>query len=55
VWNAQQFDLVGIYDALSDAVTARSIRLPGALGNVRTTSMRPFPEEAYRQIVHSLH
>jgi uncharacterized protein with GYD domain len=26
----------------------------GKLGNVRTTSMKAFPEEAYRQIINSL-
>jgi uncharacterized protein with GYD domain len=26
----------------------------GKLGNVRTTSLRAFPEEAFRQIVNSL-
>jgi uncharacterized protein with GYD domain len=49
-----QFDLVGVYDAPDDAVAARFILLLGQLGNIRTTSMKAFPEEAYRQIVHSL-
>lgn len=50
-----QFDLVGIYDAPDDAVAARFILLLGRLGNIRTMSMKAFPEEAYRHIVHSLH
>jgi uncharacterized protein with GYD domain len=49
-----EFDLVGVYDAPDDAVAARYILLLGQLGNVRTRSMKAFPEEAYRQIVHSL-
>jgi uncharacterized protein with GYD domain len=49
-----QYDLVGIYEAPDDAVAARYILLLGQLGNVRTTSMKAFPEEAYRQIVNSL-
>lgn len=48
------FDLVGVYDAPDDAVAARYILLLGQLGNVRTRSMKAFPEEAYRQIVNSL-
>jgi uncharacterized protein with GYD domain len=50
-----QFDLVGIYDAPDDAVAARYILLLGQMGNVRTTSMKAFPEEAYRQIINTLH
>jgi uncharacterized protein with GYD domain len=49
-----EFDLVGIYDAPDDAVAARYILLLGQLGNIRTRSMKAFPEEAYRQIVNSL-
>jgi uncharacterized protein with GYD domain len=49
-----EFDLVGIYDAPDDAVAARYILLLGQLGNVRTRSMKAFPEEAYRKIVGSL-
>jgi uncharacterized protein with GYD domain len=50
-----QFDLVGVYDAPDDAIAARYILLLGQLGNIRTISMKAFPEEAYRQIVNSLH
>jgi uncharacterized protein with GYD domain len=49
-----QFDMVGIYDAPDDAVAARYTLMLGRLGNVRTTSLKAFPEEAYRQIVNSL-
>ena len=47
-------DLVMIYDAPDDAVAARFTLMLGKLGNVRTTSLKAFPEEAYRQIVNSL-
>ncbi|HVC62275.1 MAG TPA: GYD domain-containing protein [Acetobacteraceae bacterium] len=47
-------DLIVTYEAPDDAVAARFILLLGRLGNVRTTSLKAFPEEAYRQIVHSL-
>jgi uncharacterized protein with GYD domain len=47
-------DLVVIYEAPDDAVAARFTLMLGKLGNVRTTSMKAFPEEAYRQIINSL-
>lgn len=49
-----QYDMVGIYEAPDDAVAARYTLMLGQLGNVRTVSMKAFPEEAYRQIVNSL-
>ncbi len=48
------YDLVAIYDAPDDAVAARFMLILGKMGNVRTTSMKAFPEEAMRQIVASL-
>jgi uncharacterized protein with GYD domain len=48
------YDLIMIYDAPDDAVAARFTLMLGKLGNVRTTSMRAFPEEAFRQIINSL-
>ena len=48
------YDLLMIYDAPDDAVAARFTLMLGKLGNVRTTSLKAFPEEAYRQIVNSL-
>jgi len=47
-------DLVITYDAPDDAVAARFTLLLGKHGNVRTTSLKAFPEEAYRQIINSL-
>ena len=49
-----EYDLVGIYDAPDDAVAARFTLLLGKHGNVRTSSMKAFPEEAFRQIIASL-
>jgi uncharacterized protein with GYD domain len=37
-----------------DAVAARFTLLLGKQGNVRTQSLKAFPEEAYRQIVNTL-
>jgi uncharacterized protein with GYD domain len=48
------FDLVMIYDAPDDAVSARFTLLLGQLGSVRTRTMKAFPEAAYREIIASL-
>ena len=49
-----EYDLIITYDAPDDAVAARFSIMLGKLGNIRTSSMKAFPEEAYRQIVHTL-
>jgi uncharacterized protein with GYD domain len=49
-----EYDLVIIYEAPDDAVAARFTLLLSKLGNIRTLSLKAFPEEAYRQIIHSL-
>jgi uncharacterized protein with GYD domain len=49
-----KYDLIITYDAPDDAVAARFCLILGKLGNVRTESMKAFPEEAYRQIVNTL-
>jgi uncharacterized protein with GYD domain len=48
------YDLVLIYEAPDDAVSARFQLLLAAQGNVRTTPMKAFPEAAYREIIASL-
>ena len=48
------YDLIMIYDAPDDAVAARFSLLLGALGTVRTKTLKAFPEAAYRQIIASL-
>lgn len=47
-------DAVLIYEAPDDAISARFQLLLGARGNVRSRTMKAFPEEAYRQIIASL-
>ncbi len=48
------FDMVVIYEAPDDATAARfSLRL-GKLGYVRTTTLKAFPEAAYREIIRHL-
>ncbi|HEX9769311.1 MAG TPA: GYD domain-containing protein [Kiloniellales bacterium] len=49
-----EFDMVGIYEAPDDAVAARFTLQVGRLGNVRTRTMKAFPESAYREIIASL-
>jgi uncharacterized protein with GYD domain len=48
------YDLVAIYDAPDDAIAARFTLILGMLGNVRTTTLKAFPEAAYREIINSL-
>lgn len=48
------YDLVFVYEAPDDAVAARFSLMLGTLGNVRTTTLKAFPEQAYREIINSL-
>jgi uncharacterized protein with GYD domain len=48
------YDLVAVYEAPDDAVAARFSLMLGALGTVRTKTLKAFPEAAYRQIIASL-
>jgi uncharacterized protein with GYD domain len=48
-----QYDLIGVFEAPDDAIAARFTLMLGQLGNVRTTTLKAFPEEAYRHIVNS--
>ena len=48
------YDLVAVYEAPDDAIAARFNLQLGLLGNVRTRTMKAFPEAAYREIITSL-
>ena len=48
------YDLVAVIEAPDDAVAARFALLTGAAGNVRTRTLKAFPEAAYREIIASL-
>ena len=48
------FDLVGVYEAPDDAVAARFTLQVGQLGNIRTRTLKAFPESAFREIIASL-
>jgi uncharacterized protein with GYD domain len=50
-WTLGAYDLVGVFDMPDDAsFTAMALEI-GALGGVRTTSLRAFNEEEFKQIV----
>lgn len=49
-----QWDLVTIIEAPNDEVVAKLLLTIGAAGNVRTTTLRAFPEADYRRIVQSI-
>ena len=48
------YDVVAIYEASDDAVAARFTLQLGMIGNVRTQTLKAFPEAAYREIIASL-
>jgi uncharacterized protein with GYD domain len=49
-----RYDTVAIYEAPDDAVAARFTLMLGMFGNVRTETLKAFPEPAFREIIHSL-
>lgn len=48
------YDMVAVYEAPDDAVGARFVLQMGQLGNIRTQTMKAFPEAAYREIMATL-
>lgn len=49
-----QYDIVVVAEAPSDDVMARFALAVGSLGNVRTTTLKAFPEAEYRKIIEGL-
>lgn len=49
-----RYDFVAVYEAPDDAVAARFTLMLGEMGNVRTETLKAFPETAYREIIHSM-
>ena len=49
-----EYDMVLSYDAPDDAVAARFALMMGSFGNLRTKTLKAFPEQAYREIINSL-
>jgi uncharacterized protein with GYD domain len=48
------YDLVAISEFPDDATAAAFVLRLGAKGNVRTTTVKAFPENAYRKIVEAV-
>ena len=48
------YDLVAISEFPGDATAATFVLRIGMLGNVRTTTIKAFPENAYRKIVDAV-
>ncbi|MBL0935044.1 MAG: GYD domain-containing protein [Rhizobiaceae bacterium] len=48
------YDLVAICEAPDDAIVARFALQMGKGGNVRTRTLKAFPEAAYREIISKL-
>jgi len=48
------YDMVAVYEAPDDAVAARFTLQVGQLGNIRSRTLKAFPEAAFREIIASL-
>ncbi|HEX7894347.1 MAG TPA: GYD domain-containing protein [Terriglobales bacterium] len=48
------YDIVAVYEAPDDAIAARFNLQLGMMGNIRTRTLKAFPEAAYREIINSL-
>jgi uncharacterized protein with GYD domain len=49
-----EYDVVLIFEAPDDAIAARFALMLGQLGNLRTHTLKAFPEQAFREIITSL-
>ncbi|MCC2610602.1 GYD domain-containing protein [Neorhizobium sp. Rsf11] len=49
-----EYDMVAVCEAPDDAVLAHFILALGMGGNVRTRTMKAFPENAYRELIAGL-
>jgi uncharacterized protein with GYD domain len=49
-----KYDFVAVYEAPDDAVAARFNLQLAMAGNIRTQTLKAFPETAYREIVRTL-
>jgi uncharacterized protein with GYD domain len=48
------YDMVLVYEAPDDAVAARFTLKLGQDGNIRTQTLKAFPEQAFREIIASV-
>ena len=49
-----EFDMVAVVEAPDDAVLARFALMLAASGNIKSRTLKAFPEFAYREIITSL-
>jgi uncharacterized protein with GYD domain len=49
-----RYDLVAIYEAPDDEAAARFTLKLGMQGNVKTETLKAFPEMAYREVIRSI-
>jgi uncharacterized protein with GYD domain len=49
-----RYDMIAVYEAPDDAVSARFIVQLGMMGNIRTETLKAFPEAAYREIMRTI-
>jgi uncharacterized protein with GYD domain len=49
-----EFDMVAICEAPDDAVLARFALTLGMAGNLRTRTLKAFPETAYRELIATI-
>lgn len=49
-----QYDIVTVAEAPSDDVLAKFVLALASAGNVRTTTLKAFPESEYRKIIQGL-
>jgi uncharacterized protein with GYD domain len=49
-----EYDMVAVAEAPDDAVVARFALILGQAGNIRTRTLKAFPELAYREIIASM-
>ena len=48
------YDLVALLEAPDDAAMAKFVLAAAATGNIRTTTLKAFPEASYREIIAAL-
>jgi uncharacterized protein with GYD domain len=49
-----EYDMVAVCEAPDDAVAAHFVLQIGSTGNIRSRTLKAFPENAYREVVSSL-
>jgi uncharacterized protein with GYD domain len=53
-WTMGAHDIVGIIEAPDDAAVSRFLLATGAVGNIRTTTMRAYSKEEMTQILKGM-